>query len=769
MDYEVPLLGAHQTSRDEEHEQQQQQELDARQQSLSPSDLDSSRAAAAYSRPGDSAAAFGGDWRGKLAAVGQRVRASSAELGKRVTEAATAVGSRLEEQVSVVGERVKDLVLPTTQADILVDRATAEELLAPHWSTVLQISHLLQNGHVPGGDVARALRRRLATRDSHVQLLALAVAESVVGSAPQILGDIAREGVLGDMARMAVEPKTQARVRENVLRLIEAWAAPMEATRYFPAFEETFRELKEKGVTFPVVTAPPQRIPRLLPFESVLGDSYRGAGRIHITRPPSELPNQHREVVAMPADFLTGPNAQGRRTTPHVRFVMPGGGGGTAGAAGAAAGAAGAAAGAAAGGRNDHAHRQHHHHHHHNHHQRQREGAEEAAWMGAGEAEADPKTTFAMARNAADLLTTMLTSAPATEALKRLQRLLLQMQCCQMTFSLLYHSPHASAHLDLLTLLFVLLPLPLASLPPSLSLSLTLLADDSLLFDGLSVADNQDTDSHHLLLFPSPPRLPFHISLASLPFPLLPTQDEAVVSLAAQCRAAKRSLQRLLQQETVLADDSLLFDGLSAVDDVDAALARLAAMRDEVKGAQGKKQHRRGKGRGRSGGESAAESGDGTGKVAEWVIGCGGEGVGGGSEGGLVGTIEEGEDEGYESGEEEEEEEEGEALERGRRRSLEGDGEGRASSGDGEGRGTQEEGNTVKVGGVKEGDSSFGGEGGVVEVGGAIGAVTGADAVEGRVADEMRPGGVATGDSAASPAGEGGLAEKTEGSGEVYF
>ncbi|CAI5958930.1 unnamed protein product [Closterium sp. NIES-64] len=663
MDYEVPLLGAHQTSRDEEHEQQQQQELDARQQSLSPSDLDSSRAAAAYSRPGDSAAAFGGDWRGKLAAVGQRVRASSAELGKRVTEAATAVGSRLEEQVSVVGERVKDLVLPTTQADILVDRATAEELLAPHWSTVLQISHLLQNGHVPGGDVARALRRRLATRDSHVQLLALAVAESVVGSAPQILGDIAREGVLGDMARMAVEPKTQARVRENVLRLIEAWAAPMEATRYFPAFEETFRELKEKGVTFPVVTAPPQRIPRLLPFESVLGDSYRGAGRIHITRPPSELPNQHREVVAMPADFLTGPNAQGRRTTPHVRFVMPGGGGGTAGAAGAAAGAAGAAAGAAAGGRNDHAHRQHHHHHHHNHHQRQREGAEEAAWMGAGEAEADPKTTFAMARNAADLLTTMLTSAPATEALK----------------------------------------------------------------------------------------------------------DEAVVSLAAQCRAAKRSLQRLLQQETVLADDSLLFDGLSAVDDVDAALARLAAMRDEVKGAQGKKQHRRGKGRGRSGGESAAESGDGTGKVAEWVIGCGGEGVGGGSEGGLVGTIEEGEDEGYESGEEEEEEEEGEALERGRRRSLEGDGEGRASSGDGEGRGTQEEGNTVKVGGVKEGDSSFGGEGGVVEVGGAIGAVTGADAVEGRVADEMRPGGVATGDSAASPAGEGGLAEKTEGSGEVYF
>ncbi|CAI5530566.1 unnamed protein product, partial [Closterium sp. Naga37s-1] len=405
MDYEVPLLGAHQTSGDEEHEQQQQQELQVRQQSLSPSDPDSSRAAAAYSRPGDSAAAFGGDWRGKLAAVGQRVRASSAELGKRVTEAATAVGSRLEEQVSVVGERVKDLVLPTTQADILVDRATAEELLAPHWSTVLQISHLLQNGHVPGGDVARALRRRLATRDSHVQLLALAVAESIVGSAPQVLGDIAREGVLGDMARMAVEPKTQARVRENILRLIEAWAAPMEATRYFPAFEETFRELKEKGVTFPVVATPTQRIPRLLPFESVMGDAYRGAGRIHITRPPSELPNQHREIIAMPANFLAGPNAQVRGTTPHVRFVVPGGGGGTAGAAG-----------AAVGGGNDHAHR--HRHHHHNHHQRQREGAEEAVWMGAGEAEADPKTTFAMARNAADLLTTMLTSAPATEALR---------------------------------------------------------------------------------------------------------------------------------------------------------------------------------------------------------------------------------------------------------------------------------------------------------------------------------------------------------------
>ncbi|CAI5530567.1 unnamed protein product, partial [Closterium sp. Naga37s-1] len=302
------------------------------------------------------------------------------------------------------------------------------------------------------------------------------------------------------------------------------------------------------------------------------------------------------------------------------------------------------------------------------------------------------------------------------------------------------------------------------------------LADDSPLFDGLSVTDNQDTDSHHRPLFPSPPRLPFYISLASLPFPLLPTQDEAVVSLAAQCRAAKRSLQRLLQQEAVLADDSLLFDGLSAVDDVDAALARLAAMRDEVKGAQGKKHHRRGrgggKGRGRSGGEGAGESGEGTGGVAEWVMGCGGEGVGGGSgEGGNVGTIEEGEDEGYESGEEEEEEEEGEASERGRRPSLEGDGEGKASGGEGEDRGTQEEGGntTVKVGEVKDGDSSFGGEGGVVEGGGVIGAGTGAVAMEGRLANEMRAGGVAVGDSAASPAGEGGVAEQTEGNSEVYF
>ncbi|CAI7796141.1 unnamed protein product [Closterium sp. NIES-54] len=580
MDYEVPLLGAHQTSGDEEHEQQQQQELQVRQQSLSLSDPDSSRAAAAYSRPGDSAAAFGGDWRGKLAAVGQRVRASSAELGKRFTEAATAVGSRLEEQVSVVGERVKDLVLPTTQADILVDRATAEELLAPHWSTVLQISHLLQNGHVPGGDVARALRRRLATRDA---------------DAPAVLIQKLRERLL---------------------------------------------PLDKEGN------------PRLLPFESVIGDAYRGARRIHITRPPSELPNQHREVVAMAADFLVGPNVQGRRTTPHVRFVMPrGGGGGT-------AGAAGGAVGAAVGGGNDHTQRQQHRHHHHNHHQRQREEAEEAVWMGAGEAVADPKTTFAMARNAADLLTTMLTSAPAIEALK--------------------------------------------------------------------------------------------------------------------CRAAKRSLQRLLQQEAVMADDSLLFDGLSAVDDVDAALARLAAMRDEVKGAQGKKKHRwgrgRGNGKGGSGGEGAGESGEGTGGVAEWVMGCGGEGFGGGSgEGGNVGTIEEGEDEGYESGEEEEEEEEGEALERGRRRSLEGDGEGRASGGEGEDRGTQEEErNTVKAGEVKDGGSSIGGEGGVVEGGGGVGAETGAEAVEGRVADEMRAGGVAVGDSAASPGG-GGVAEKTEGGGEVFF
>ena len=181
----------------------------------------------------------GGDssWKDKLLAISGRVKASGAALGKKLGEGVAVVTERVGEGVAVAGERVSeglatagerlvDALTPLTEADVMVERATATHLLEPQWPLVITLSQRLNAGHVPSREAAAAVRRRLALRpmDSHVQLLTLAVLQVLARCFPPLLGDVIREGVLAEMLRVAQDMRSAERVKGTVAAVLQGWA-----------------------------------------------------------------------------------------------------------------------------------------------------------------------------------------------------------------------------------------------------------------------------------------------------------------------------------------------------------------------------------------------------------------------------------------------------------------------------------------------------------------------------------------------------------------
>ncbi|GJP50875.1 hypothetical protein CLOM_g10029 [Closterium sp. NIES-68] len=307
----------------------------------------------------------------------------------------------------------------------------------------------------------RSLRRRLATRDPHVHLLSLAVAEYVVASESHVLKDVAREGVLDKMERMAMKKKTPERVRENVVRLVAAWST-MEETRYLHDFDEALRKFREQGIRIPSSPSHPLLLPRTSsqlqpnpchhPSLSLSDDPISSANQpptFPATSRHLQTTDPRPDVIAMPADFLAGPRDQARQRIPRVLIVSQG---------------------------------------------QEQEG--EIGFPGLADGEfpwsevelSHAKEDFARARDAAGVLVSVLESCEAGTV----------------------------------------------------------------------------TEKEEVL------------------------KGELVMSVFAECRAAKIRVQQRLQQVGVASEDPILFDGLAALDELEKALARLAVIREEVKRAKKK-------------------------------------------------------------------------------------------------------------------------------------------------------------------------------------
>lgn len=199
----------------------------------------------------------------------EKFRSGFNAISARVRTSGVAASKTLSEQVTVVSGRMKDLFQTPTPADKLVDEATAETLSSPDWGRNLEICDLVNGQNLNSVDVVRAIKRRLSSKSSVVQMNSLILLETSVKNGDRMFADMASEKVLDEMVKITDDPLCFPEIRNKCLRLIEAWGEATDELRYLPVFEETYKSLRSRGIRFPgrdneslaPIFTPPQSVP----------------------------------------------------------------------------------------------------------------------------------------------------------------------------------------------------------------------------------------------------------------------------------------------------------------------------------------------------------------------------------------------------------------------------------------------------------------------------------------------------------------------------
>lgn len=180
-----------------------------------------------------------GNLKDKFAAFSERLKLGSGDLSRKVTERMTTVSGKMKELFQV-----------STQADKIVEEATAEDLEGPDWGRSLELCDLVNMEKVSGQDAVRAIKKRLVLKSTRIQYLALTLLETCVKNCEKMFSEVASEKVLDEMVKMVDDRQTPVENREKALKLIEAWGESTEELRYLPIFEETYKVLTLLFLTF---------------------------------------------------------------------------------------------------------------------------------------------------------------------------------------------------------------------------------------------------------------------------------------------------------------------------------------------------------------------------------------------------------------------------------------------------------------------------------------------------------------------------------------
>ncbi|XP_042461514.1 TOM1-like protein 9 isoform X2 [Zingiber officinale] len=145
-------------------------------------------------------------------------------------------------------------------AGALVDRATSDALIGPDWSMNLEICDVLN--HDPGQvkDIVKILKKRIAHKNSKVQLLALTLLETIVKNCGDIVHmHVAEKDILHEMVKI-FKKKSDFHVKEKILILIDTWQEAFGGPRArYPQYFAAYQELLRAGAVFPprTDTSPP--------------------------------------------------------------------------------------------------------------------------------------------------------------------------------------------------------------------------------------------------------------------------------------------------------------------------------------------------------------------------------------------------------------------------------------------------------------------------------------------------------------------------------
>ncbi|KAJ0681310.1 putative TOM1-like protein, plant [Helianthus annuus] len=140
----------------------------------------------------------------------------------------------------------------SNSAVVRVDKATSDFLNGPDWTLNIDICDTLNANPWLAKDVVKALKKRLQHKNPNVQLLSLTLLETMVKNCGEnVHFQIAERNLLPEMIKI-VKKKTDMRVREKILVLLDSWQEAFGGRGgKYPQYYFAYDELRQSGVQFP--------------------------------------------------------------------------------------------------------------------------------------------------------------------------------------------------------------------------------------------------------------------------------------------------------------------------------------------------------------------------------------------------------------------------------------------------------------------------------------------------------------------------------------
>ncbi|XP_021739199.1 TOM1-like protein 9 [Chenopodium quinoa] len=151
----------------------------------------------------------------------------------------------------------------------MVERATSHMLIGPDWAMNIEICDMLNQDPGQAKDVVKGIKRRIGSRNSKVQLLALTLLETIVKNCGDIVHmHVAEKDLPHEMVKIT-KKKPDFHVKEKILILIDTWQEAFGGPRArYPQYYAAYQELLRAGAVFPQRTersapvfTPPQTQP----------------------------------------------------------------------------------------------------------------------------------------------------------------------------------------------------------------------------------------------------------------------------------------------------------------------------------------------------------------------------------------------------------------------------------------------------------------------------------------------------------------------------
>ncbi|KAH9413573.1 hypothetical protein DERP_009274 [Dermatophagoides pteronyssinus] len=141
----------------------------------------------------------------------------------------------------------------TSPFDKLLEKATSLTNLEPDWGSIMQICDAIRQNDVQPRYALSAIKRKLNATNPNVQLMALKVLESCVKNCGPILHfELATKEFMEEMHTM-LRNSSDIKVKNEILRLIQAWAHAFRKEPSFKAVSDQMRLMKAEGFQFPTL------------------------------------------------------------------------------------------------------------------------------------------------------------------------------------------------------------------------------------------------------------------------------------------------------------------------------------------------------------------------------------------------------------------------------------------------------------------------------------------------------------------------------------